>query len=1542
MSDDGGGVDYGGGTLKMMMGQAHRYNSRSPSPSPAQPPSTNNGNSASSTPSTSREPVSTSLMGRDLRVSSGGGGGGDGGRGNASGDYGSKSNEGDANAAQLSQNSQPQSNESNPQSQSQSTSSASKEKSAKQKQPKWLVTPFGTFIFGDLIGRGAQSKVFRAMSTAGTFVAVKKINTIGVDPAILDAVKREVQILQMVEHPNIIKVIGLHKTPKSLCLVLEYAENGSLDRLLKEFSALPEPLVLAFAKQILSALACLHAKNIIHRDIKAGNCLVSKVDGSIKLADFGISTVMQNDNKNFSLVGSPFWMAPEVIQNNGHNTLSDIWGSGFNAMFRITQCDIPSPTNCSTELQDFLKLALQKDPKDRPSASKLALHPWITGDKSVGSVTSLIQLQEIERLQQEEEQRKEQQRQLQEQRRQAQLRQSMELRKSRDQSAGAQESPQDMYDSLRSSGLPRVDNILATLLDPSLKKGDAQVIHDTNSAERRTQRPSAPPQCFKLDIRGVEEYNPGEIPSSTSAFTPPSPLLPKVPAPASALKLPTFSAHSIVSPHTRHSSHTPPQVPALQLNLLGSNPPPTSPPPEQQPKVVQHPLSAVQPSLQRIPSSNRVRSPALAEFTNSPRQRAPSGVPPGYNPPSQPRTPFVNTPSSQPSPVPFSPRQSNPSGAHLPIYVNPSITPSAVAASIFRAPSPTSSALVANILRGPTPDSSRRRHISMATPPSTAPKKPPEESRPASASPPPEKKPDKGKRHHHHKHEHHHHHTPEITKPDIPAPHHMRKRSQTCAITPPASSDRNKSPRRASVEGSTVDMKATVEEPVMEKAARTETPYIEHISETQLEQQVMKMKEYLANVGRDRAPSYPSIQIKPHLVLSLEPAMVKQVPCSRIWSLLLVKGVAWVGGGEGTVLLWEAETFNQFSVVQLHDTRVYCMLLVGDCVYVSSEEAFIFIVSAQSLAFHKVKVHDKGHAVIKCMVPVSSSTQSGIAVSSTGELSGLGSGGAAPHVWSFGCGMSGTQISILYKNKLHGQISLPHQVNCVCVQDNTVWMGCYGDLVYIPNASNFNFTGSGVVEVKESDLHLKQLSFSRRRKVGSIISVGVHILAACGNSIFICHQGTIVNEIKQESEIERLCLFQNLILSCHFNGTIACWDPICNYRQVRVLSFPQSPTTASTAPTASASSTDKPGMKKETTSAESADPNFGCGKRLATVFPDMYSSRFGECGVKSILPVVLEDSAAIWAGNTGNLLCVWRPSLPPSLIASASVGPGCGSTANPSFRALTSTATNPRLFANPLNPLAVPAPPVFPISGEFSSSTAPQTPRQSAATPSLFSNQPPPCSPRLNNANANTTSTNNSTYPDSIARTPMLLPPPKKDNNTRTPTPSLNPPAKSPRRIKSPTVLPSPSPHVGGGASGSSADESDIKHHHRHHHHHNNSNEHNTTATAAATGTTTTSNNNNNGSSNHRHKHRHNQNNNQSASPTPSPSPSPTPSPTPSPVPSESFGSCGGSGHPPGSASPIATTTTTTTTVITQTSVTSTAVIALAPQTPRGVTGRRI
>ncbi len=107
-----------------------------------------------------------------------------------------------------------------------------------------------------------------------------------------------------------------------------YCENGSLHSICKAYGKFPENLVGVYMTQVLQGLQYLHDQGVIHRDIKGANILTTK-DGTVKLADFGVSTsTLAGPDKEAQVVGTPYWMAPEIIQLSGATSASDIWSVG--------------------------------------------------------------------------------------------------------------------------------------------------------------------------------------------------------------------------------------------------------------------------------------------------------------------------------------------------------------------------------------------------------------------------------------------------------------------------------------------------------------------------------------------------------------------------------------------------------------------------------------------------------------------------------------------------------------------------------------------------------------------------------------------------------------------------------------------------------------------------------------------------------------------------------------------------------------------------------------------------------------------------------------------------------------------------------------------------------------------------------------------------------------------------------------------------------------------------------------------------------------
>ncbi|KAI0292680.1 hypothetical protein B0F90DRAFT_1920254 [Multifurca ochricompacta] len=258
------------------------------------------------------------------------------------------------------------------------------------------------YQLGDSLGKGAFGQVYRALNWAtGETVAVKEIQLSNIPKGELGQIMSEIDLLKNLNHPNIVKYKGFVKTPEFLYIILEFCENGSLHNICKRFGKFPENLVAVYVSQVLEGLLYLHDQGVIHRDIKGANILTTK-DGAVKLADFGVAsnTTTAGAASDDAVVGSPYWMAPEVIEQCGATTASDIWSVGctviellegrppyhalkpMQALYRIVQDDSPPiPEGASPIVKDFLYHCFQKDCNLRISAKKLLRHPWMLSAK---------------------------------------------------------------------------------------------------------------------------------------------------------------------------------------------------------------------------------------------------------------------------------------------------------------------------------------------------------------------------------------------------------------------------------------------------------------------------------------------------------------------------------------------------------------------------------------------------------------------------------------------------------------------------------------------------------------------------------------------------------------------------------------------------------------------------------------------------------------------------------------------------------------------------------------------------------------------------------------------------------------------------------------------------------------------------------------------------------------------------------------------------------------------------------------------------------
>ncbi|XP_048592517.1 MAP3K epsilon protein kinase 1-like isoform X3 [Brassica napus] len=265
-------------------------------------------------------------------------------------------------------------------------------------------SPDNKYMLGDEIGKGAYARVYKGLDLKnGDFVAIKQVsleNVVQDDD--LNTIMQEIDLLKNLNHKNIVKYLGSWKTKTHLHIILEYVENGSLANNVKpnKFGPFPESLVAVYIAQVLEGLVYLHEQGVIHRDIKGANILTTK-EGLVKLADFGVATKLnESEFDTNSVVGSPYWMAPEVIELIGVCAASDIWSVGCTvielltcvppyfdmqpsaALYRIVQDDSPPiPDSLSPDITDFLRQCFKKDSRQRPDAKTLLSHPWIRNSR---------------------------------------------------------------------------------------------------------------------------------------------------------------------------------------------------------------------------------------------------------------------------------------------------------------------------------------------------------------------------------------------------------------------------------------------------------------------------------------------------------------------------------------------------------------------------------------------------------------------------------------------------------------------------------------------------------------------------------------------------------------------------------------------------------------------------------------------------------------------------------------------------------------------------------------------------------------------------------------------------------------------------------------------------------------------------------------------------------------------------------------------------------------------------------------------------------
>ena len=254
-----------------------------------------------------------------------------------------------------------------------------------------------TYIKGKIIGTGGFSICYKLYNVQDKKIyAAKEIIK---NKSTYDRIKNEIDIYEYLKHDNIVNQKEHFTYNDTQYLIFEFCENRDLSHLIDKRKKLKEIEVQYYITQLIQALIHLHDRNIVHRDLKLGNIfLTGKME--LKLGDFGLAKKLSfRDEKISEMVGTPAYMAPEILENMGYSLEVDIWSLGVIMYYLIigklpfnkpNQEDIkrvsytfPKKAIISRAAKNLIEQILKKDPKERPSLKQILRHDFFTLGRSI-------------------------------------------------------------------------------------------------------------------------------------------------------------------------------------------------------------------------------------------------------------------------------------------------------------------------------------------------------------------------------------------------------------------------------------------------------------------------------------------------------------------------------------------------------------------------------------------------------------------------------------------------------------------------------------------------------------------------------------------------------------------------------------------------------------------------------------------------------------------------------------------------------------------------------------------------------------------------------------------------------------------------------------------------------------------------------------------------------------------------------------------------------------------------------------------------------